>query len=175
MSPSLVGDSPLDMKLKSQLVSDMFNLVGVKKFDRKKESMNKVKHRMKGLYARGKSLNTRYTYNFSYQNGKPQTADVYSTRSFTTNLTPHHIQQELSAILKSKNKCYLFYLGDSSLQGYKKIVETLITLKHKEVLREAISEYERKGNFVRIYPAQGTSKYDKYFKNYRPYNAFLYK
>ena len=80
----------------------MFNLIGVRKFDRKKESMNKIKHRMKGLYARGKSLNTRYTYNFSYQNGKPNTADTYSTRSFTTSLAPHHIHQELSAILKSK-------------------------------------------------------------------------
>ena len=102
MSPSLTSDSPLDLKLKSSLVSDMFNLIGVRKFDRKKESMNKIKHRMKGLYARGKSLNTRYTYNFSYQNGKPNTADTYSTRSFTTSLAPHHIHQELSAILKSK-------------------------------------------------------------------------
>jgi len=73
MSPSLSGDSPLDMKIKSNLVSDVFNLIGIKKFDRRKESMNKVKHRMKGLYARGKSLNTRYTYNFSYQNGRPST------------------------------------------------------------------------------------------------------
>jgi hypothetical protein len=51
----------------------------------------------------------------------------------------------------------------------------LITLKHKEVLRESIAEYGRRGNFVRIFPAQGTNKYDKYFKNYRPYNNFLYK
>jgi hypothetical protein len=29
-------------------------LIGVKRFDRKKESLNKIKHRMKGLYNKGK-------------------------------------------------------------------------------------------------------------------------
>ena len=175
MSPSLTSDSPLDLKLKSSLVSDMFNLIGIRKFDRKKESMNKIKHRMKGLYARGKSLNTRYTYNFSYQNGKPNTTDTYSTHSFTTSLAPHHLHQELSAILKCKFCNLNPNLADPSLQGHKKLVEVLITLKHKETLRECIAEYGRRGNFSRIYPAKGTNRYDKYFKSYRPYNNFLYK
>ena len=51
LSPSLTPDSPLDLKLKSQVVADAFTLIGMKKFDRRKESMNKIKHRMKGLYA----------------------------------------------------------------------------------------------------------------------------
>ena len=49
--PSLTPDSPLDMKLKSNLVADTFTLIGLRKFDRRKESMNKIKHRMKGIYA----------------------------------------------------------------------------------------------------------------------------
>lgn len=49
LSPSLATDSPLDMTIKSNLLNDVFNLVGVKKFDRKKESLNKIKHRMKGF------------------------------------------------------------------------------------------------------------------------------
>jgi len=31
--------------------------MGVKRFDRKKESLNKIKHRMKGLYNKGKKSN----------------------------------------------------------------------------------------------------------------------
>ena len=58
MSPSFSAESPLDLKLKTSVIADAFNLIGLKKFDRRKESMNKIKHRMKGLYARGKSLNT---------------------------------------------------------------------------------------------------------------------
>lgn len=48
LSPSLATDSPLDMTIKSTLLMDVFNLAGVKKFDRKKESLNKIKNRMKG-------------------------------------------------------------------------------------------------------------------------------
>lgn len=50
ISPSMATDAPLDMSIKSTLAVDTFNLVGIKKFDRKKESMNKIKHRMKGMY-----------------------------------------------------------------------------------------------------------------------------
>jgi hypothetical protein len=62
LSPSLACESPLDFQIKSTLIQDTFNLIGLKKFDRRKESMNKVKHRMKGFY-RGKSLNHRSTTN----------------------------------------------------------------------------------------------------------------
>jgi hypothetical protein len=54
LSSSMACDSPLDMSIKSNLVTDTFNLMGVKRFDRKKESLNKIKHRMKGLYNKGK-------------------------------------------------------------------------------------------------------------------------
>jgi tubulin polyglutamylase TTLL5 len=50
LSPSLACDSPLDLNIKSNLITDSFNVIGVKRFDRKKESLNKIKHRMKGLY-----------------------------------------------------------------------------------------------------------------------------
>ena len=40
------------MNIKSNLVADAFNLAGIKRFDRKKESLNKIKHRMKGLYTK---------------------------------------------------------------------------------------------------------------------------
>ena len=50
LSPSLATDSPLDLSIKSTLLQDVFNTSGIKKFDRKKESLNKIKHRMKGFY-----------------------------------------------------------------------------------------------------------------------------
>ena len=50
LSPSLAADAPLDLTIKSTLLTDAFNLIGVKRFDRKKESLNKIKHRMKGYY-----------------------------------------------------------------------------------------------------------------------------
>jgi hypothetical protein len=47
LSPSLACDSPIDLEIKSNLISNTLNLVGIKQFDRKKESGNKVKNRMK--------------------------------------------------------------------------------------------------------------------------------
>ena len=52
LSPSLnPDDSAMDHVIKSNLVADTFNLVGVMKFDRRRESMNKMRNRMKqGVY-----------------------------------------------------------------------------------------------------------------------------
>ena len=50
ISSSMATDAPLDMSIKSNLVTETFNLIGIKRFDRKKESMNKIKNRMKGVY-----------------------------------------------------------------------------------------------------------------------------
>ena len=43
------------MQIKGKLLADTFNLVGIKQFDRKVESANKAKNRMKSYQNRGKS------------------------------------------------------------------------------------------------------------------------
>jgi len=50
LSPSLSSDSPMDFTIKSNLVADALNLVGIHKFDRRRESMNKMRNRMRGMY-----------------------------------------------------------------------------------------------------------------------------
>lgn len=57
LSPSLAVESPIDMTIKSNLIADVLSLVGVKRFDRKAESQNKMKNRMKSYFNRGKSVN----------------------------------------------------------------------------------------------------------------------
>lgn len=47
LSPSLACESPLDTTIKANLIADTFTMVGVKKFDRRKESLNKLKNRAK--------------------------------------------------------------------------------------------------------------------------------
>lgn len=46
LSPSLATDSPLDLFIKSNLVSDTLNLIGLRQYDRKKECINKLKARI---------------------------------------------------------------------------------------------------------------------------------
>jgi hypothetical protein len=47
LSPSLACESPLDTTIKANLIADTFNLLGIQKFDRKKESLMKLKNRAK--------------------------------------------------------------------------------------------------------------------------------
>lgn len=47
LSPSLSPDSPLDMTIKTNLLTDTYNLCGIRRFDRRKESLNKLKYRAK--------------------------------------------------------------------------------------------------------------------------------
>lgn len=54
LSPSLNCDSPLDMQIKGNLISDTFNLIGIKQFDRKKETENKAKKRMRNFNNKSK-------------------------------------------------------------------------------------------------------------------------
>jgi len=43
LSPSLVCESPLDQQIKSNLVADMFTLIGIRQFDRRKDGVFKTK------------------------------------------------------------------------------------------------------------------------------------
>ena len=47
LSPSLTADSPLDFAIKAPLIADTFNLVGIRKFDRRRDNNNKIKARFK--------------------------------------------------------------------------------------------------------------------------------
>lgn len=52
---------------------------------------------------------------------------------------------------------------DLEVHENKDLLRKLCTVKHKEILRESLAEYTRKGNFIRIYPAKGSENYDVYF------------
>lgn len=118
LSPSMATDSPLDMYIKSNLLADMFNLIGVRAFDKKKD-----------LYTRKKS--------------------------FAKNM-------------QRKN-------GPSRSQSPPSLKKDSFSNRFKEILKETLEEQERKGHFIRIYPAKGTNFYDQFFTGPRPINQYLYK
>ena len=49
LSPSLACDSPLDLKIKHSCFVDAMNLICIKKFDRRRENLNKMKQRAKNI------------------------------------------------------------------------------------------------------------------------------
>jgi hypothetical protein len=58
LSPSLATDAPIDVKIKSNLMIDTFNLVGIRRYDRRRDNLNKVKNRVKNIM-RAKSYQSR--------------------------------------------------------------------------------------------------------------------
>lgn len=58
LSPSLATDSPLDLKIKQSLFIDALNLIGMKKFDRRRDNITKMKNRVKNIM-RAKSYQSR--------------------------------------------------------------------------------------------------------------------
>jgi len=152
LSPSLANDSPLDHKIKANLISDVLNMVGVRQIDRRKESALKAKSRLK---------------NWSKQR------DSYSTK-FAMNSNDKRfdslVRQTFFAGFKENPK------SSNNAAGGGRQINSLsdLTNKQKEILKDTLEEYERKGHFYRIFPAKGTSVYDPFFKGERPSNTMLY-
>ena len=48
-------------------------------------------------------------------------------------------------------------------------------LKFRDLIHETVTEFGRRGNFVRIYPARGSKIYDKFFTASKPLNKIIYK
>jgi hypothetical protein len=53
---------------------------------------------------------------------------------------------------------------DNDVVQFREYFKKYSTLKNKEILRETLTEYSRRGNFIRIYPAKGSDCYDPYFQ-----------
>ena len=137
LSPSLSADSPLDFTIKTNLIADSLNLAGVMKFDRKKESINKMKNRMKGSYSGRAGYTTK--------------TGPINLKGLFTDETEEVIK--LGSISKELEKQILDLENES--KEYKELMIKIARLKHRDLIKEIVYEYERKGNFVRIYPAPG--------------------
>mmetsp|Transcript_26766 Transcript_26766/g.26676 ORF Transcript_26766/g.26676 Transcript_26766/m.26676 type:complete len:203 (-) Transcript_26766:161-769(-) len=54
-------------------------------------------------------------------------------------------------------------------------MKKMARLKNRDLIKETITEYERRGNFVRIFPAPGCNEYEKYFQYQKTINRYIYK
>ena len=149
LSSSMACDSPLDMAIKSNLVSDTFNIIGIKRFDRKKESLNKIKHRMKGLYNKGKKTNLGNGIQGTGISPNGMSAgDIYA------NSSSHQIQSYIDRFVNDNPVEYSPFLEP---------MKKAANLKYKEYIRESVNENNRRGYFLRIYPGRGCEMYDPFF------------
>jgi Tubulin-tyrosine ligase family len=75
LSPSLATDSPLDLYIKGNLISDTLNLVGLRFYDRKKECMSKLRARIRARKTQVKQTETKFKYGLRAETAQPQRKD----------------------------------------------------------------------------------------------------
>jgi hypothetical protein len=68
-----------------------------------------------------------------------------------------------------------YTLKEQEVKDNRDLLVRLASVKNKDILRDTLNEHQRRGNFVRVYPAKGTDCYDHYFAQARPLNRYLYK
>lgn len=86
LSPSLAVDSPLDLLVKSTLVADAFNLIGVRAFNRKSADKSKIRARIKAQ--RAVSQLGEYIPGNQYKDMLRDTLEEYSRREHFLRLYP---------------------------------------------------------------------------------------
>ena len=142
LSPSLATESPLDLKIKSQLFIDTMNLICVRKFDRRRDNITKMKNRFKNIM-RAKSYQSRQNY--------PNSAAP----------TKHGIiVNDDKGIRRGRDPDD--WVGDQKKQQAVDKISSLNS-RFREVYRDTLLENQRKNNFIRIYPTRSSDIYDQYF------------
>jgi len=176
LSPSIACEAPLDFKIKSKLISDTFNLVGLKQFNRKVECEKKIKSRTRaGLNHLTKGAQ------FSKLPTPCQAIRAPIAIMGSGFLTKQDIEgkgytaQKITVAddIKKAIKEISSYDHEISAQDQETMLK-LASFKKRDILKEALSEYFRRTDFKRIFPAPGTDKYFKFFHSQNNMNKFLY-
>ena len=171
LSPSLAAESPLDMVIKTTLLTDTFNMVAIKRFDRRKESLNKLKYRTKtgGQFSTtgtGLGKSKQYSTNTAFAGSIPLPT-TGATELYIPNFT---INPQVETLIDKITSQY-----ESDYNEITEAMKSSCYLKFRDIVAETVHEFNRKGNFVRIYPARNSKLYDKFFTSCKALNKLIYK
>lgn len=172
LSPSLATDSPLDHTIKTQLLTDSFNCTTLRRFDRRKESLNKLKYRSKaaGHVQSGSATGKAKQYAVNTQlAGSIPLPTTGSTEIFMTNF------QENPQVDFLIDRLVEEFDSEYEHGNLAEPLKRAMFLKYRDLIHETVSEFARRGNFVRIYPSRGSKIYDKFFTASKPLNKIIYK
>jgi len=169
--PALSCGSPLDKRIKGQLVANLLNLVGVQPYDRKQFSEQQEMRRRKRLLGFNSTAirdpspgsRPRSTSGSGTGKKKPATAapksedgDADFERRWCNNLP---ISSGKGKAADSLTQASFADLGEED----------------KEVIRDTEDEYQRRGGFERIFPTRKTGEmYNAFFESPRYYNTLLW-
>jgi len=170
LSPSLSTDSPLDLIIKQNLLVSTWNMCGLRRFDRRKESLNKLKFRNKNTSvaqvgsSAGKSKAYMADHRFAGSVPIPQqnVNDI-----FIPGFQPNPQVEFLIDKLVEQYEAEYYGLVDN--------LKASMSLRFRDLIAETVQEHSRMQNFVRIYPARNSKMYDKFLSSHKALNRVIYK
>lgn len=153
LSPSLAADSPIDRDIKTNLITDMFNLVGIRKTVVKNTQRRST---VKNNFV--KSPSNKINSSFIARDHSPSSPENPLKRRFKKE------PLEKTAVYE--------HVEVSVLEKISRI-----SAKHRSIVLDFLAESERnvRLNFTRIYPALNSDYYDKFFESDRPVNKLVHR
>ena len=152
LSPSLAPESPLDLKIKSGLFLDTMNLICMRKCDRSRNQLAKMRKQSKitrNKITPSKASGATKTYSL---NGDDRRNKIFKKDCLSEDVIT----------AEERNKNIIDKIG-------------ALNTRLRESMRDLLIENQRRGSFIRIYPSRGTDVYDQYFSQSKPLQKLVYK
>lgn len=148
ISPSLHSNSPLDVEIKGQMVSDMFNIAGFQLPDK------------------------RQIMSFA---PSPTSSGTSSVTGSTFSQDKRKESLEITCDTRAKHSYFARHYKQFCESELMTMMLDVLTVNDIQMLVETEDENSRRGHFQRIFPGgEETRKYSNYFEQPRYYNALLH-
>jgi len=151
LSPSMQADSPLDWQVKSSLLCDAFNLVGVCHVDRQTVSMSRLRSKL--LQVRRSSTLINFNRSSSFSGLQPSSSARAAPKHRGTCPNTSAAQAAPRGELGAAEET----LGapvDAHAISNKPVVLEGLTEKQLKFLAHSLKEVGRRHNFIRLYPTR---------------------
>ncbi|CDW91499.1 tubulin-tyrosine ligase family protein [Stylonychia lemnae] len=180
LSPSLNCDSPLDQRIKGNLIADLLTLSGISPLDQRKQTngVDQIYGRTKGVFY---GMYGQTTTNQQSNLGQTNSAG-FRRDSSTANSTKRQLSKTGG---NQMGKDLVTRAGLADTNGFSTTYGAVITqygqTKHmqlsakeeKQLIKEAEMEFKRRGKFKRVFPSIEYHYYRQFFTEERSLNYIL--
>jgi len=150
LSPSLSLESNMDIKLKTKLITEMFNLYGFRKLST-------------SVLLEGTPWDEESKSPKLLSNETPK----HKCKNYKFRI-PELSEEQIEEIIEKIEE-------EDMVEEEKKKCIDILKSKHTESIFEVLAEYTRKKDYIRIFPAKGSDSYFKFFKYDLEVNKKLYE
>lgn len=130
-------------------------MIQVRRFDRKKESLNKIKYRSKGAPTVGSQSKSK---SYKIETSLCGQIQIPPTGAQEIFFQSYILNPQVSQIIERISEEHPEEFGN-----YEEALKRSCMLKFRDYLYETVYEYNRRGDFVRIFPCKGSKPYERFF------------